>query len=72
MEQQKMLLGAAAAASPLAEALLPGKEGDCADDVEAQLPSYHTGASFSRTCLNLANAVSGTSSSSVSTKHAYG
>lgn len=46
----------------LAEPLLPGKEADFADDdddVEAQLTSYHTGASFSRTCLNLTNAVSG-------------
>uniref|UniRef100_A0A0D9V2K6 Amino acid transporter transmembrane domain-containing protein n=1 Tax=Leersia perrieri TaxID=77586 RepID=A0A0D9V2K6_9ORYZ len=41
----------------LAEPLLPAKEAD--DDVEAQLTSYNTGASFSRTCLNLTNAVSG-------------
>lgn len=45
-------------ASTLSEPLLLGKGAD--DDVEAQLPPYRTaGASFSRTCLNLTNAVSG-------------
>ncbi|KAL6882033.1 hypothetical protein ACP4OV_011505 [Aristida adscensionis] len=61
MEDQKTRLAAAAAApaSSLSEPLLPGKGAD--DDLEAaQLPSYRaTGASFSRTCLNLTNAVSG-------------
>ncbi|KAL6615500.1 hypothetical protein ACP70R_037770 [Stipagrostis hirtigluma subsp. patula] len=50
-------------ASYLSEPLLPGKGADLAgDDLEAvaQLPSYRAaGASFSRTCLNLTNAVSG-------------
>lgn len=35
-------------------------------DLEGQLPSCKNGASFARTCLNLTNAVSGTSSSSSS------
>lgn len=48
----------------LSEPLLLGKAADvatAADDLEAQLTSYRatTGASFSRTCLNLTNAVSG-------------
>jgi len=56
MEDQKTSLGATA--SPLCEPLLPGKRGD--DDLEAHLPPYRaTGASFSKTCLNLTNAVSG-------------
>lgn len=59
MEDQKIMAAAEAQASPLAEPLLPGKEDDLADDLEAQLPSYRTGTSFSRTCLNLTNAVSG-------------
>lgn len=63
MEDQKTSLGAATA-SPLREPLLPpGKRVDCTvdDDLEAHLPPYRaaTGASFSNTCLNLTNAVSG-------------
>ncbi|RCV26057.1 hypothetical protein SETIT_5G214900v2 [Setaria italica] len=48
--------------STLSESLLSGKGADLAtaDDLEGQLPSYRpTGATFSRTCLNLTNAVSG-------------
>jgi hypothetical protein len=33
-------------------------------DLEGQIPSDKRGASFARTCLNLTNAVSGSSSSS--------
>uniref|UniRef100_J3L1L0 Amino acid transporter transmembrane domain-containing protein n=1 Tax=Oryza brachyantha TaxID=4533 RepID=J3L1L0_ORYBR len=57
MAEQKV--AASALGEPL---LLPGKDqAGLADDVEAQLTSYHAGASasFSRTCLNLTNAVSG-------------
>lgn len=60
MEDQKTSLGATA--SPLREPLLPGKRVECTvdDDLEARLPPYRaTGASFSKTCLNLTNAVSG-------------
>ncbi|KAE8820203.1 amino acid transporter-like [Hordeum vulgare] len=51
-----------ASASPLGDPLLTatGKRVDC--DAEAQLPPYRSAgadASFSRTCLNLTNAVSG-------------
>uniref|UniRef100_A0ACD5VH43 Uncharacterized protein n=1 Tax=Avena sativa TaxID=4498 RepID=A0ACD5VH43_AVESA len=60
MEDRKTSLGATA--SPLCEPLLPGKRVNCTgdDDLEAHLPPYRaTGASFSKTCLNLTNAVSG-------------
>ncbi|GJM94003.1 hypothetical protein PR202_ga10612 [Eleusine coracana subsp. coracana] len=60
MEHQNTPLGATAAlpVTSLSEPLLlPAKVADDDEDLEAQLPSY--GASFSRTCLNLTNAVSG-------------
>ncbi|CAO2179339.1 unnamed protein product [Urochloa humidicola] len=44
--------------STLSAPLLSSETKCAADDLEAQLPSYG-GASFSRTCLNLTNAVSG-------------
>ncbi|VAH87249.1 unnamed protein product [Triticum turgidum subsp. durum] len=50
----------AATASPLGEPLLTATGQRADRDAEAQLPPYRSaGASFSRTCLNLTNAVSG-------------
>ncbi|GJN18474.1 hypothetical protein PR202_gb05640 [Eleusine coracana subsp. coracana] len=61
MEHQNARLGATAVlpVSTLSEPLLlpAAKHVNEEEDLEAQLPSY--GASFSRTCLNLTNAVSG-------------
>ncbi|KAF7041136.1 hypothetical protein CFC21_050964 [Triticum aestivum] len=60
MEEHKTT-GLAATASPLGEPLLTATGKRVVDrDAEAQLPPYPSaGASFSRTCLNLTNAVSG-------------
>ncbi|RLN22851.1 hypothetical protein C2845_PM07G14540 [Panicum miliaceum] len=62
MEEQRTCFGEAPLpVSTLSEPLVSGKGAELAtaDDLEAaQLPSYG-GASFSRTCLNLTNAVSG-------------
>ncbi|RLM91377.1 vesicular GABA transporter-like [Panicum miliaceum] len=65
MEDQRTCLGEAPLpVSTLSEPLVSGKGADLAtaEDLEAaQLPPYRdtAGASFSRTCLNLTNAVSG-------------
>jgi len=64
MEGQNTCEAAVLPVSTLSEPLLVGKAADLAtagDDLEAQLTSYRAtgGASFSRTCLNLTNAVSG-------------
>ncbi|GJM94004.1 hypothetical protein PR202_ga10613 [Eleusine coracana subsp. coracana] len=62
-DHQNARLGATAVlpVSTLSEPLLlpAAKHVDEEEDLEAQLPSYRTGASFSRTCVNLTNAVSG-------------
>jgi vesicular inhibitory amino acid transporter len=61
MEDHKTSLSESTA-STLHEPLLPGKrvDGTADDDLEAHLPPYRAaGASFSKTCLNLTNAVSG-------------
>ncbi|CAO2183456.1 unnamed protein product [Urochloa humidicola] len=59
MEGQKTCQGEAPLpVSTLSAPLLSSETKCAADDLEAQLPSYG-GASFSRTCLNLTNAVSG-------------
>ncbi|CAO2179338.1 unnamed protein product [Urochloa humidicola] len=59
MEGQKTCQGEAPLpVSTLSAPVLSSETKCAADDLEAQLPSYG-GASFSRTCLNLTNAVSG-------------
>jgi vesicular inhibitory amino acid transporter len=60
-DQRTSLAEAPLSVSTLSDPLLSGKGADLAtaDDLEAQLPSYRAATSFSRTCLNLTNAVSG-------------